>query len=186
MALQIEHRPYLVQEELLTLARNEDIAVVGYSSFGPLSFRELEWKKALDAPLLFEHDVIKSVAGKHGKTEAQVLLRWATQRGVAVIPKSIQQTRLRENLDVMGFELEEGELRAINGLDRGLRFNNPSDVSFVGVGCWWEMLTCGVDSGEWELSYLCVIWGLGMEELQHQEVLGLIAGRRKIQDSLLY
>jgi D-xylose reductase len=109
------------------LADENGIAVTGYSSFGPQSFLELQWKKAFDTPLLFENKVVLDAASKHGKTPAQVLLRWATQRGVAVIPKSNNPKRLAQNLDINSFELSKEEIEAISALDRGLRFNNPSD-----------------------------------------------------------
>ncbi|KAI9776088.1 MAG: NAD(P)H-dependent D-xylose reductase (XR) [Geoglossum umbratile] len=125
--LQIEHSPYLVQPGLLQLAQAEGIAVTAYSSFGPQSYIELQWQKARDTPLLFEHPTIVAIAAKHGKTPAQVLLRWATQRGLAVIPKSNDHARLVENLGSTEFDLETGEIGAISALDRGLRFNNPSD-----------------------------------------------------------
>ncbi len=127
--LQIEHHPYLVQPTLLQLAKSEGIAVTAYSSFGPQSFIELEWQKAKDTPVLFEHPVVMEIAKKHNKTPAQVLLRWATQRGLAVIPKSNNPKRLQQNLEVMDFDLDEKDLDAISGLDRNLRFNNPTDVS---------------------------------------------------------
>ncbi|KAI9820114.1 MAG: NAD(P)H-dependent D-xylose reductase (XR) [Thelocarpon impressellum] len=125
--LQIEHHPYLVQSALLELAKREGIAVTAYSSFGPQSFRELSLKKALDTPLLFDNSTIARIATAHAKTPAQVLLRWATQRGVAVIPKSNDPARLAQNLAVTTFDLSEAELGEISGLDRGLRFNNPID-----------------------------------------------------------
>ncbi|KAL9625934.1 MAG: hypothetical protein Q9204_007719, partial [Flavoplaca sp. TL-2023a] len=78
-----------------------------------------------DAPLLLEHPTIKKIAEKHGKTPAQVLLRWATQRNVAVIPKSNNKERLAQNLDVLGFDLKEEDMKEIKGIDRGLRFNDP-------------------------------------------------------------
>lgn len=125
--LQIEHHPYLVQPTLLKLAKSENIAVTAYSSFGPQSFIELEWQKAKDTPVLFEALSITSVAKKHNKTPAQVLLRWATQRGIAVIPKSNNQGRLEQNLHVTDFDLDDTELEAISALDKNLRFNNPTD-----------------------------------------------------------
>lgn len=130
--LQIEHHPYLTQPGLIEFCQSHQVAVTAYSSFGPQSFLELDMQKAKDTPLLFDHDTVKSVASKHNKTPAQVLLRWATQRGVAVIPKSNNQGRLAQNLDVCSFDLAEDEIKAINGLDRNLRFNNPPDVS-IGV-----------------------------------------------------
>ncbi|KUJ08831.1 putative NAD(P)H-dependent D-xylose reductase xyl1 [Mollisia scopiformis] len=127
--LQIEHHPYLVQPTLLKLAESEGIAVTAYSSFGPQSFIELEWQKAKDTPVLFEHPVVTKIADRTKKTPAQVLLRWATQRGLAVVPKSNNPERLQQNLKVTDFDLEQADLDAISGLDRHLRFNNPTDVS---------------------------------------------------------
>lgn len=126
-ALQIEHHPYLTQPALVTLAKREGIAITAYSSFGPASFVELEFKKAADNPTLFKHDVVTTVASKHGKTPAQTLLRWATQRGLAVIPKSNNQQRLEENLHCCTFDLSQEDLDKISGLERGLRFNDPAD-----------------------------------------------------------
>ncbi|KAJ5278784.1 hypothetical protein N7478_004156 [Penicillium angulare] len=123
--LQVEHHPYLTQTRLVDYAQGEGIAVTGYSSFGPLSFLELNLKDAQDVGPLFEHDVIKGIADKYSRTPAQVLLRWATQRKVAVIPKSNSPTRLAQNLQVTDFDLEAGELEAISALDKGLRFNDP-------------------------------------------------------------
>lgn len=126
-ALQIEHHPYLVQTELVNLAKAEGLAITAYSSFGPQSFLELEWQKAYDTPVLFTHPTITAIAEKHGKKPAQVLLRWATQRGLAVIPKSNSPARLHENLDVTSFDMSQEELDQISGLNRNLRFNNPTD-----------------------------------------------------------
>lgn len=123
--LQIEHHPYLTQPRLVEYAQKEGIAVTAYSSFGPLSFLELQVPNATNISPLFEHDVVKSVADKHGKTPAQVLLRWSTQRGIAVIPKSNNPTRLSQNLEVTGWDLEQSEIDAISALDIGLRFNDP-------------------------------------------------------------
>jgi D-xylose reductase len=129
-SLQIEHHPYLVQPELIELAQEEKIVITAYSSFGPQSFLELPEafrERAKDIPLLFDADAVKKAATRTGKTPAQVLLRWATQRNIAVIPKSNNVDRLRQNLEVGGnsFELTDEEIKAISALDRGLRFNDP-------------------------------------------------------------
>ncbi|KAF2810093.1 putative NAD(P)H-dependent D-xylose reductase xyl1 [Mytilinidion resinicola] len=125
--LQIEHHPYLTQEPLVKFARSNGVQITAYSSFGSLSFLELDNPRAKNAVPLTEQEVIKKVAAAHEKTPAQVLLRWSTQRGVAVIPKSSNKTRLEQNLDVTGFTLSEEEIEAISGLDKGLRFNDPLD-----------------------------------------------------------
>lgn len=127
--LQIEHHPYLVQEKLRQLAEGEGLAMTAYSSFGPQSFVEMELKKALNVPMLFENPTVKQIAEKHGKTPAQVLLRWSTQRGIAVIPKSNNPDRLQQNLHVNDFDLAKEDLQQISGLDQHLRFNDPMDVS---------------------------------------------------------
>ncbi|KAL8865281.1 MAG: hypothetical protein Q9174_006971 [Haloplaca sp. 1 TL-2023] len=123
--LQIEHHPYLMQEGLVKYAQEEGIAVTAYSSFGPQSFLEMDMQQAKDAPLLLEHPTIKKIADSNGKTPAQVLLRWATQRNVAVIPKSNNKDRLAQNLDVLGFDMGDEDMKAIKAIDKGLRFNDP-------------------------------------------------------------
>lgn len=90
----------------------------------------MDMKQAKDASLLLEHPTIKKIADAKGKTTAQVLLRWATQRNVAVIPKSNNKDRLKQNLDVLDFDLSEEDMKAIHGLDRNLRFNDPLNVSW--------------------------------------------------------
>lgn len=127
-ALQIEHHPYLTQEGLLKLTKEFGIAITAYSSFGPQSFLELDMKAAKDTPLLFDNAVIKQIADKYSKTPAQILLRWATQRNVAVIPKSNNPGRLAQNLDVTAWDLNKEDLDAISGLNQNLRFNDPLNV----------------------------------------------------------
>ncbi|KAJ5694909.1 hypothetical protein N7536_005321 [Penicillium majusculum] len=115
-------------QSLYDIKTKNGIAVTAYSSFGPQSFVELPpafSKRARGIPLLFEAGSVRVVAEKYGVSAARVLLRWATQRGIAVIPKSNDRTRLAENLDVLGFDMTNEEIEAISGLDRGLRFNDP-------------------------------------------------------------
>ena len=127
--LQVEHHPYLVQDLLLRAARNEGVAVTAYSSFGPAGFVELDMARAKDAVPLMSEQTVAGIATKHGKTPAQVLLRWATQRGVAVIPKSSSEGRMKENLESVAFDLDDKEVAAISALDKNLRFNQPTNVS---------------------------------------------------------
>lgn len=127
--LQIEHHPYLVQNELLRLAKNEGIAVTAYSSFGPASFAEFNMEHVSKVKPLLEHDVVSEIAKKHGKTTAQVLLRWSTQRGLAVIPKSTRVDFMKSNLESIEFDLTEDEIKQITALDINTRFNQPSNVS---------------------------------------------------------
>lgn len=125
--LQIEHHPYLQQPRLIEYVQSQGIAITAYSSFGPQSFVELNHPKVNDVTTLFEHDTIKAIGEKHKKSPAQVLLRWATQRGLAVIPKSNNADRLLKNLTVNDFDLAQDDFSEISKLDIELRFNNPWD-----------------------------------------------------------
>jgi len=124
--LQVELHPYLTQEPLLKLAKVLGLAVTAYSSLGPQSYVELGVDKGI--PNLLEHDVVHSVAKNAGKTPAQVLLRWAVQQGVAVIPKSNNHERLVQNLQVESFELSEADMKALSSLNINLRLNDPADI----------------------------------------------------------
>jgi D-xylose reductase len=125
--LQVEIHPYLTQNALVEFAKAENIAVVAYSSFGPQSFIELKWDKAIDCPPLFQHPVVTSLAKKHSKTPAQVLLRWSTQRGSAIIPKSTSVDKMIQNLESLTFDLAQEEIDSITALNQNIRFNNPPD-----------------------------------------------------------
>jgi D-xylose reductase len=128
--LQIEHHPYLVQKPLIDFTQKEGIQVTAYSSFGPQGYVEMDLEHAIKTPHLFQHSVINEVAIAHGKSPPQVLLRWATQQGIAVIPKSDTLPMLLENLDAKGFDLTLEEIKKISALDQNLRFNDPLIVSF--------------------------------------------------------
>lgn len=126
--LQIEHHPFLVQQELLNLAKQEGIAVTAYSSFGPASFVEFNMQHAVKLTPLIEDATIKSIATKYGRDPSQVLLRWATQRGLAIIPKSTRKDLMASNLASLEFDLSEEDIATITGFNRGIRFNQPSNV----------------------------------------------------------
>jgi diketogulonate reductase-like aldo/keto reductase len=68
---------------------------------------------------LFRNDVLQSIALRHGKSVAQVVLRWLTQRGIVAIPKSVRRDRMAENFAIFDFDLQPGDMQAISGLDTG-------------------------------------------------------------------
>ncbi|MFE4755827.1 aldo/keto reductase [Streptomyces mirabilis] len=68
---------------------------------------------------LFTHPVLSEIADKHGKSVAQVVLRWLSQRGIVAIPKSVRADRMAENIDVFDFELTDDQMASIAGLDTG-------------------------------------------------------------------
>lgn len=78
----------------------------------------------IDLPDVLGNPTIKAIAKKHSKTEAQIVLRYDIQRGIVPIPKSTNAGRLRQNLDVFNFELDEQDLKELRSLDAGLRILN--------------------------------------------------------------
>jgi len=121
--LQVELHPYLTQQKLLRYCRESSIAVTGFSPLGAQSYFQLNMAQQDEAVL--NHTVITEIAARHGRTPAQVALRWGVQRGTSVVPKSSNPGRLRENLALFDFELAVAEMDAIDALDRGRRFNDP-------------------------------------------------------------
>jgi 2,5-diketo-D-gluconate reductase A len=85
---------------------------------------------------MFENEVLVSLARKHRKSVAQVVLRWLTQRGIATIPKSVRRERIAVNFDVFGFQLSSDEMQALTALDTGkslfLDHRDPATVKWLG------------------------------------------------------
>ena len=104
---QVELHVFLQQPELLEYCRKHDIVVEAYS---PLAHGE-----AMDDP------AVAAIAKKHGKTYAQVMLRWLVQKGLVILPKSVTPSRVRENLAVFEFTLDDEDMKILAGLDRDMR-----------------------------------------------------------------
>ena len=68
---------------------------------------------------IFSHPTLTAIGDRHGRSVAQVVLRWMVQRDVVVIPKSVQRDRMRQNLDIFDFELSTADVEAIAGLETG-------------------------------------------------------------------
>jgi D-xylose reductase len=121
--LQVELHPYLTQEKLLRFCREEGIAVTAFSPLGAPSYVPLGMATAAEGVL--GDPVVVEIARAVGRSPAQIVLRWAVQRGTGVIPKTSRPERLRENLAIGDFSLASGQMAAIAALDRGRRFNDP-------------------------------------------------------------
>ena len=104
---QIETHPFHQQVETQKFLKDNNIQI---ESWGPFA----EGKNNI-----FRNEVLVSIAKKHGKTVAQVILRWLTQRNIIVIPKSVRKERMAENFDIFNFELTQQEMNAITQLDTG-------------------------------------------------------------------
>lgn len=112
---------------MIDVCKAYDIHLMAYSSFGPASWVELNHPATKTLPSLLTLDTITNMAKKNNATPAQVVLRWATQRGITVIPKSSNPTRLKENLENTSLTLSEDEIKAISGLDKGFRIAAGGD-----------------------------------------------------------
>ena len=102
-SLQIEAHPYLTQAKLIRLAHDYGLQVTAFSPLGALSYVELDMAGAADSVL--NEAVVLEAAEAHGKSAAQVVLRWGIQRGTSIIPKTSSPERMRENLDILDFTL---------------------------------------------------------------------------------
>lgn len=121
--LQVELHPYNSQQKLVRFCQEKGIAVTGFSNLGASSYLEMNMAGKGDSCL--EEPVVKAIAEAQQRTPAQVVLRWAVQRGTAVVPKSTRPARMQENLDLFNFSLTAEEMRAMDGLNQNRRFNDP-------------------------------------------------------------
>jgi diketogulonate reductase-like aldo/keto reductase len=113
---QIELHPMLQQAETRAYCSERKIVVESYS---PLM-------RGGDA---LEHPVIATLAKNHGKTPAQIILRWHVQNNLIVIPKSVNPNRIQENFVLFDFELSEQDMQAISGMDQGQRIGADPDTA---------------------------------------------------------
>lgn len=110
---QIELHPWLQQEELRTLHRRLGITTEAWSPLG--------------RGQVLQDPVVLDLAAAHRVTAAQVILRWHVQLGHVAIPKASSHDRIRDNLDVFGFSLDDAAMSAMAGLERGVRTGSHPD-----------------------------------------------------------
>ena len=123
---QIELHPYFVQKETQAADAARGILTQAWSPIGGINFYPGWGDGTAKNPL---HDpVIEAIGAAHGKSAAQVMIRWHVQQGRSAIPKSITPSRIVENFDVFDFELTDAELAAIDGLDLGIRRGPEPDT----------------------------------------------------------
>src|SRR4026208_438999 len=122
---QIETHPFNQQIETQKFLQANKVQI---ESWGPFA----EGKNNI-----FQNELLLSIAGKYRKTVAQVILRWLTQRGVVVIPKSIRKERIVENFNIFDFELSSEDMEAIVSLDTKVSsffdHRDPAMVKWLGT-----------------------------------------------------
>jgi 2,5-diketo-D-gluconate reductase A len=124
-ANQIELHPWSQKPQLVKYLRENGIAPIAYSSLVPLStWRIAEGQdSAKTEQMRAEGDradsSFRGMAEKYGVSEAQVLLRWGVQKGYPVLPKSMNSERLKQNIDLFSFSIDENDMAAIEKMDRG-------------------------------------------------------------------
>lgn len=117
MVNQLEYHPHLAQKEMHEFCKMHGI--------------QLEAWAPLKRGGLFEEPIIQALVEKHGKTPAQIILRWDIQNRVSTIPKSVTPSRIQENIDVFDFELSDADMKKIDSLDSNQRMGkNPDNFSF--------------------------------------------------------
>jgi diketogulonate reductase-like aldo/keto reductase len=127
---QIEVHPYFQQREVQAFGAEHGILTQAWAPIGGITFyRDSGHRSTLQDPAIGE------IAEAHGKTPAQVMLRWHLQQGRSAIPKSVRPQRIAENFAVFDFELTGEQLAAIDGLDTGKRGGpEPADVTLAAFG----------------------------------------------------
>jgi 2,5-diketo-D-gluconate reductase A len=88
------------------------------------------WAPLALAGDVLRHPAVAGIAERHGKSPAQIVLRWHLQQGLATIPKSSHVDRLREDLDVFDFELDEEDMRGLAGLETGRRMADQDPAGY--------------------------------------------------------
>jgi 2,5-diketo-D-gluconate reductase A len=121
---QIELHPYFTQSTTQAFDAAHGIVTQAWSPIGGITVYRESQKRTLDDP------VITRIGETHGKTPAQVMLRWHLQQGRSAIPKSVRPQRIAENFDVFDFELSAEPVAEIDALDTGVRGGpEPDDIS---------------------------------------------------------
>ena len=125
---QVELHPRLAQKEIRAFAGQHRIEVESWSPLGGTS--NSGWGRHSKPNTLLSDPVLTTIGERHGKSPAQVMIRWHLQNGLIVIPKSVHEDRIRQNIDVFDFELTAADLADIDALDTGERVGaHPNELN---------------------------------------------------------
>lgn len=116
---QVELHPYFQQPDVQAADAERGILTQAWSPIGGITFYPGPWRE--DRKNVMQDPTLATIAEAHGKSPAQVMLRWAIQEGRSVIPKSTNPGRIAQNIDVFDFTLDDHEVGRIDALDTGER-----------------------------------------------------------------
>ncbi|WP_068280659.1 aldo/keto reductase [Aldersonia kunmingensis] len=128
---QVELHPNLPQDEIRVAAADYGITVESWSPLGGTSGSG--WGRHSKPNALLDDPILSRIATQHGKSVAQVIIRWHLQSGLVVIPKSVHEERITQNIDVFDFELTAGDIDEIAGLNNGARVGIHPDKMNLGA-----------------------------------------------------
>ncbi len=135
---QVEIHPYLQQPELFAYCQANGIHLTAYSPLGSPD-RPARIKEEGEPVLMAEPTIVK-IAEKHNASPAQVLIRWAINKGTTVIPKSVNPVRLQQNMDALKITLSDADMAEIAQLDRKRRYYTGNGWTIAGSPYTWESL----------------------------------------------
>lgn len=117
---QIELHPYLTQKDLTDFCKNLDIKIQAWSPLGRADTN------------LFKEKILLNLSNKYNKTVPQIILKWHIQNGEIIIPKSTNEKRIDENINIFDFTLNSEELKTISSLNKNYRYSqNPDDENWL-------------------------------------------------------
>lgn len=122
--IQVEAHPYFTQNELRKTLDKYNIKLM---SWYPLGHGDTS---------LLNENVFSELGKKYGKTSAQIILKWHTQMGFAVIPGSKKTEHIKDNLNIFDFTLTDDDMTEIAKLDKGVRYYNRTDKQLVTFASW--------------------------------------------------
>nr|CAD7434288.1 unnamed protein product [Timema monikensis] len=173
---QVECHPYLNQKQLRELCKQHNIIITAYSPLGNPGSKF----NAPGTPNILQDSKLKELAKKHGKSVAQIILRYLIDIGTVPIPKSVTKTRIEENINVFDFKLSPEELAYVDSIDRKLRTCAFDTIKRINVNTYElgdDTVRNEVDSG----AQISIMWPKRVESMKMSKLrfeISSLSGRK--------
>ena len=125
----MEVHPYLQQPKFNSWLQSRGVHVIQFSALGNMNsfYRDIHWSKSQShMPRVIDHPVLQEIGRKYSKSSIQIALAWGINSGRTVIPKSVIDWQIKENLEA-DFQLDTEDMEKIAAMDIKARFNDPSE-----------------------------------------------------------